>query len=175
MPTTRWLALVAALLILAPRPAPAAAADLEALANAAAEHAALSPGPVAVGLGGRVLVVDDEQLIREACSAALSDLGLTVILAEDGKDALERAREEGQAISVVITDLDMPILGGRGLIEALRGLLPNTPIIVTSGAVEDEESAFLRQDPRVRAVLQKPFSLAQLAAAVGQATERGAG
>ena len=120
-------------------------------------------------------MVDDEQLIREACSAALSDLGLTVILAEDGKDALERAREEGQAISVVITDLDMPILGGRGLIEALRGLLPNTPIIVTSGAVEDEESAFLRQDPRVRAVLQKPFSLAQLAAAVGQATERGAG
>ncbi len=143
-----------------------------ALATAAVEHAAPSPAPAAVGMGGRVLVVDDEQLIREACSTALSDLGFTVVMAEDGKDALVRAREEGPPISVVITDLDMPILGGRGLIEALRGFLPNTPIIVTSGAVADEESAFLRQDPRVRAVLQKPFSLAQLAAAVGEATGR---
>ena len=143
-----------------------------ALATAAVEHATPSSAPATVGLGGRVLVVDDDQLIREACYTALSDLGFTVILAEDGKDALERAREEGLSISVVITDLDMPILGGRGLIEALRGFLPNTPIIVASGAVEEEESAFLRQDPRVRAVLQKPFSFAQLAAAVGEATGR---
>ncbi len=143
-----------------------------AFAAAAPDHVAVLPAPTIVGKGSRILVVDDEQLIREACATALSDLGFTVVMAEDGKDALERAREPGPSISVVITDLDMPILGGRGLIEALRGVLPSTPIIVTSGAVEDEESAFLRQDPRVRVVLQKPFSLAQLVAAVGEATGR---
>ncbi|MFM9032518.1 MAG: hypothetical protein ACKOTF_17960, partial [Opitutaceae bacterium] len=70
------------------------------------------------------------------------------------------------------TDLDMPILGGRGLIEALRSVLPDTPIIVMSGIVAEAETAFLRKDPRVRSVVQKPFSFAQLVAAVAEATPR---
>ncbi|MFM9081602.1 MAG: ATP-binding protein, partial [Opitutaceae bacterium] len=143
-----------------------------AFAETAPEPVPAEPVPSNLGRGRRILVVDDEQLIREACASALSNLGFTVVEAEDGKDALVRAREEGAAIQLVITDLDMPILGGRGLIEALRSVLPDTPIIVMSGIVAEAETAFLRKDPRVRSVVQKPFSFAQVVAAVAEAPAR---
>ena len=140
--------------------------------TAVSENAPSQTAPYFVGKFSRILVVDDEPLIREACAKALSSLGFVVVTADNGQDALMRAGEAGPSISLVVTDLDMPILGGRGLIEAMRSVLPNVPIIVTSGVVTDEESAFLRQDPRVRVVLQKPFSLAELFSAVGKATGR---
>ena len=147
-------------------------AKLKADESPAAEAAAAAGNE---GTGRRVLLVDDERLIRESCAAALTGLGYEVVVADNGAEALRVAGAPGNGIAVVITDLDMPLLGGRGLIEALRAVLPSTPIIVTSGVVTEDESGNLLKDPRVKAVIQKPFSLTQLVRAVEDSIRTAAG
>lgn len=83
------------------------------------------------------LVVDDSELTRDVLVAALRELGLEVREAANGKLALE-ALDEAQP-DVVLTDLDMPVLDGFGLLEALRARRARVPVVVlsTRGAEAD--------------------------------------
>jgi PAS domain S-box-containing protein len=86
---------------------------------------------------GRILIMDDEPLVRGVASAILKELGYEVGEAKDGKEAIEiykKAGKDGKPFSVVIMDLTIP--GGMGGLEAVRKLLeidPNAKAIVSSG------------------------------------------
>lgn len=76
------------------------------------------PGAVAVAKGGRVLVVDDEPMVRDTLGQVLADEGYVVDVAVDGEDALERvlaARPDA-----ILLDLMMPGMNGRQFLQALR-------------------------------------------------------
>lgn len=114
---------------------------------------------------GRVLVMDDEETIRELLSADLTEAGYTVELTKDGAEAIERykkAEESGEPFDVVIMDLTIP--GGMGGREAIKQLLeidPDAKAIVSSGYSTDPVMADYKKYG-FSAVVTKPYSVGEL-------------
>lgn len=109
-----------------------------------------------------VLIVDDEADIRELIESGLelSELTLKVFKAVDGADAL--AKITNQKFDLVITDLSMPRLDGKGFLEAIKNVpKENRPsnIIVASAHVEKE---MLKDTPGGISIIKKPFSIDSL-------------
>jgi len=111
----------------------------------------------------RILVVDDDDAIRESIRLALTTGGMTVATAESGERALETF---DAAFDGAIVDLMMPGMNGFETIKALRARAPNLPIIVVSGALVQAGGApdLLRLALGLHgvAILAKPFKLSDL-------------
>ncbi|MGB1237040.1 MAG: hybrid sensor histidine kinase/response regulator [Pseudomonadales bacterium] len=91
-----------------------------------------------------ILVIDDEEVVRRSFCDQLEDLGYDVIEAPDGAIGIEQAREHSP--DLILTDLRMPNLNGSDVIKASREALPDTPVIVISGAgLLDDAVDALRQ------------------------------
>ena len=114
---------------------------------------------------GTVLVVDDDDAVRSLAASVLRDAGYGVELAEDGVEAIERLRELGGRVSLVLLDLTMPQLGGAEAALELRRLQPDIPIVAMSG-YGDIEVMERFSSAHIDDLLQKPFSPDQLAAKV---------
>ena len=95
--------------------------------------------PVTISTGsGTILFVEDEPMLRELGITVLQELGYEVIAAENGQEALLLAGQlAGKRIDLILTDVVMPEMGGRELIEKLRPLHPETKVIFCSGYTED--------------------------------------
>ena len=85
-------------------------------------------------MGTRVLLAEDEPLIARSFADLLEAEGYEVALAPDGADALDAARRLGDALAVLVTDLNMPRMGGEDLIRALRAERPGLPVVVVTGS-----------------------------------------
>jgi two-component system response regulator HydG len=116
----------------------------------------------------RILVVDDDRNSRESLGRALRRDGYEILVAENGKVALETAREH--EIDLVLTDLKMPGLDGMGFLESLRVVRPDVPAILIS--------AYASVDTAVRAVrrgvcdvLEKPIRLRDVRRAIKRVIE----
>jgi signal transduction histidine kinase/ligand-binding sensor domain-containing protein/CheY-like chemotaxis protein len=108
-----------------------------------------------------VLLVEDEPLVRDIAKSALTDQGYQVIEAEHGEEALRLAREHDAEIQLVLTDVVMPKMGGRELVEQLRKARPAIRVLYMSGytaASIDEQDVV---EPGT-AFLRKPFALAEM-------------
>jgi two-component system, cell cycle sensor histidine kinase and response regulator CckA len=116
---------------------------------------------------GTVLLVEDEERVRKVASAMLARLGLGVLEARDGVEALEVFRQHRDSVSCVLLDVTMPRMNGWETMAALRLLAPAMPVILTSGYDVDLELAEHRERPQ--AVLIKPYDSQQLRRAIGQA------
>jgi two-component system cell cycle sensor histidine kinase/response regulator CckA len=120
----------------------------------------------------RVLVMDDEELIRKVARELLEILGHSVEFAEHGDAAIEKykqAKDEGRPFDAVI--LDLTIRGGRGGAETVQAMLsidPGVKAVVSSGYSDDEIIATYRQHG-FRAFLKKPYSLEDLNRALADA------
>ena len=106
--------------------------------------------------GRRVLIVDDEAVVRETAAALLEAQGYTVLASADGETALEAAKNAG-AIDVVLLDLTIPGCSAEELHRGLRGALPDAGILLISGYSEPNVLTKLLEQPRTL-FLQKPFS-----------------
>ncbi len=107
--------------------------------------------------GAKILMVDDEEMIREVTAELLTAHGYVVFQAADGREALEvHAREK---IDLVITDVGMPGMGGEALLLALRERDPEAKVIVSSGYAGVRENAELR---KASGMLTKPYKLEDL-------------
>jgi len=80
-----------------------------------------------------VLVVDDDAKLREILGRVLRVGGYDVVDADSAEDALERLAEMRQRIAVVLTDLDMPGMGGEGLLAHIQRQWPSLPALVLTG------------------------------------------
>ena len=125
------------------------------------EEEAIQTAAPALSRKATVLLVDDEEMIREAATAVLESLGLTVITAADGLEALEIVQRPGVKVDVVLMDLTMPHMDGREAFLAIRGIHPRMPVILSSGYNEHESvQAFMGRG--LAAFLQKPYTLRSL-------------
>ena len=86
-----------------------------------------------VGNGELVLVVDDEESIREITRGTLETFGYKVLTASDGTEALALYADKNNEIDVVLTDMVMPFMDGPATIRALQRMNPNVRIIAASG------------------------------------------
>lgn len=99
----------------------------------ATEPVQVKPMRLPKGHGEAVLVVDDEESIREIARSMLGRYGYEVIVAEDGAQALDLYATHREKIAVVITDMAMPVMDGPATITALREMNPAVKIIASSG------------------------------------------
>jgi len=113
------------------------------------------------GHGEWVLVVDNEEMILEITTAVLEHAGYRVLSASDGKEALARYSRYQDKISLVVTDMVMPLVDGTAVIHELRKLNPAVKILAISGMMEDHKVAALISEARVP-FLQKPISCEKL-------------
>jgi PAS domain S-box-containing protein len=120
------------------------------------------------GVPGRILVVDDEKIVREMASDALSMLGYAVSSCADGSEALAKYRERSGEYDLVLLDLTMPGMDGRECLKALRSINAHLKVIITSGHALDNEISAILTDTTI-AFLQKPFDLRALSSAVRRA------
>jgi two-component system, cell cycle sensor histidine kinase and response regulator CckA len=122
----------------------------------------LEPEPVDyLGHGELVLVVDDEELIRQSARRTLELYGYRTISASHGLQALSIYKKRAAAIEVVLLDMWMPYLDGMSTILELEKINPAAKVIATSGLVEFREKA-KRVSPVVQAFLAKPWQRHQL-------------
>ncbi len=108
-----------------------------------------------------ILVIDDEQTVREVTRAYLEQGGYTVKNAEDGSKGLEILQEDPTGIDCVILDYTMPGLGGRETLAEIRKLRPDLPVILSSGYDEDEVVGNIGK-LEVSGFIQKPYGAAAL-------------
>ena len=123
----------------------------------------------------RILVVDDEKLVRLAVVRMLATAGHDVRAAPDGASGLSLWRDGGA--DLVLTDICMPDMTGFELISQLRAAGEAVPVIAMSGTVVVTDPEVFRQVELLSAVhlLAKPFSCDQLMAAVSAALPAGPG
>lgn len=121
--------------------------------------------PMPTGLGERVLLAEDEPLLREAVQEMLRGLGYQVFAYSDGRQALEALQRNPAGFDLLLTDLAMPVMGGVDLAEAALVLRPDLPIGVCTGFAHADD--FERLQVRgVQIVSGKPFLRYELAVAI---------
>ncbi len=123
----------------------------------------------AVAGTGTVLLVEDEPMLRELGITVLQELGYDVLSAENGRDALRIVADNpGRTIDLLLTDVIMPEMGGRELVEKLRPISPHTKVIFCSGYTED---AIFHTGSLEAGVffLQKPYTVAAVARKLNEA------
>jgi CheY-like chemotaxis protein len=116
------------------------------------------------GAGQRILLVEDEEMVRAVTAEMLSRAGYTVVTATDGEDALRVVEEEEQPFDLLFTDLMMPRMTGTELAAQLRARGQDLPVVYSSGYTKN---MLVDGEPDDRTVvLSKPFSSEALSSAV---------
>jgi PAS domain S-box-containing protein len=119
---------------------------------------------------GTILLVEDEDQIRMISKSLLQSMGFTVIDASNGKDALAMYQHNITAITLIVTDIGMPVMNGYEMIREIKKLNPGLPIIITSGFGDDDvTSQIARKD--VAWLISKPYNYDQLQNALKSVVE----
>ncbi len=105
---------------------------------------------------GTLLVVDDDQPVRNVLQFLFERSGFTVLTAADGRSALEILRRSASEIRLVFLDLMLPDIDGEVLFRAMRKIRPGLPAILCSGYLDDHD-ADQRRRSGWAAVIRKPF------------------
>lgn len=114
------------------------------------------------GAGQHLLLVEDEERLRKILERQISGMGYTVTAAANGGEALLLVNEKGIRPDLVITDLIMPNMSGRDLVDRLREINPDQCVLYMSGYVDDSVIPHGMSGPDAP-FIQKPFSYAELA------------
>ncbi|HRI04502.1 MAG TPA: PAS domain S-box protein [Pyrinomonadaceae bacterium] len=131
----------------------------------AEEHAARTTtadgSRTARGNGEMILVVDDEESIREVAAATLAANGYRTVTAADGREAMDVYEANKDDIAAVLTDMAMPNMDGAAMIAELRKTDPKLNIIAMSGMIHENQTVDL-QKLGVEKLLPKPFTAEKL-------------
>lgn len=111
----------------------------------------------------RVLVVDDEEPIRELCARVLARAGYQVSVAAGGVEAIRLVTDE--TFDLIVCDLRMPVVSGLEVLEAAKALRPSVAVVLITGFGTHEMTARALQSGADR-IVTKPFSPAELLDAV---------
>jgi CheY-like chemotaxis protein len=105
-----------------------------------------------------ILIVDDEEVVREAASAMFRSAGYEVVLAENGRHAVDLFRQRDGRFALVLLDLTMPVMGGPQTIRELKQIRPEVPVIISTGLTE--ETAMRRfAGTDIAGFIHKPYTL----------------
>jgi CheY-like chemotaxis protein len=117
---------------------------------------------------GNILVVDDEELVRNMARFTLERYGYTVELASDGSEAVALFASCPDDFAAVLLDLTMPVMRGEDALRAIREIRPKVPVVLSSGYTEADAMARFA-DSAPAGFLQKPYTATALARRIKQA------
>ncbi len=139
----------------------------QSLAPLAPASLPADPAPQGAGL---VLIVDDDETVRAVARQALETGGYEVIEARDGRFAVDQVRAHGSAIAMVLLDMTMPHMGGQEAFRAMRQVLPDLRVVLSSGYSETEALGRFEGDG-LKGFIQKPYAPRDLLAQVRSVLE----
>jgi CheY-like chemotaxis protein len=142
----------------------AGAAQLEKVASASQEI---------LSGGGEILIVDDEEVVRNFARNCLQQFGYTSVVAANGQDALEIFRRDPHRIAAVLLDLTMPVMSGEETLRELRRIRPDVKILLSTGC-DEAETATRFEGSALSAFVQKPYTAGELARKVKAALQSSA-
>jgi PAS domain S-box-containing protein len=127
------------------------------------------PGRLVLGAAhGRILLIDDQEEVRDVCGAMLGTLGYEVVTASDGLEGVEIYGRRGREFDLVIVDMVMPNLSGRDCFRRIRAIDPGVRALLSTGySREGVVEETMREG--ICGFIQKPYRLEQLARAVEDA------
>jgi PAS domain S-box-containing protein len=133
----------------------------------------IAPEPEGLARGGNetILLVDDEEFIRELGVDVLGRAGYTVLTASNGENALELYQQERARIDLVILDLIMPGMGGSKCLEELLKMDPDTRVLIASGYSPDGPTKGAL-DTGAKGFVSKPYDTSQLLQLVRKILDR---
>ena len=105
---------------------------------------------------GLVLVVDDEESVRTLASRMLETFEFRVITANDGREGVEKFTQHAEAITAVLLDVTMPVMGGLEVLDRIRAIRPDVPVLFMSGYMREGQ---LHNLDSATDFLQKPFKI----------------
>ncbi len=113
----------------------------------------------------KILVVDDEEMVRNFCKLALEKYGYHVTLAENGKQALDILASTVDSFDLVILDMIMPVLDGIKTYKKIRENNKDLRFLISSGYSDSDKLQLLQKDPQVQ-IIYKPYRAKELLQAV---------
>lgn len=114
------------------------------------------PAEVIFSLSGTVLVIDDEEMVRQSVSDMLIEQGMVVLTAVNGQDGITTYQQHQDIIHLIILDLSMPGLSGEETFHALKAINPAAKILLSSGYDEIQSVDRIRTVEAV-GFIQKPY------------------
>ena len=123
-------------------------------------------GNLPKGEGELILVVDDEDSIRDITKQSLESYNYQAITASDGIEAIALYAERKDEISVVLTDIIMPVMDGLTTIRTLQKINPKVKIIAVSGLISNDKVNAITEIG-IKAFLAKPYTAKQLLQTIG--------
>jgi CheY-like chemotaxis protein len=122
--------------------------------------------------GETILLVEDEEMVRTVARDTLERAGYAVLEAADGAEAVRMLEEQCEPVHLVLTDVVMPGMSGRELVDSLKTRWPELRVLLMSGYTDDAvvRHGILSADT---AFIQKPFTAASLARKVGEVLRSG--
>jgi two-component system, cell cycle sensor histidine kinase and response regulator CckA len=116
----------------------------------------------------KILVVDDEELVRTLTVHVLERAGYEVVSVDSARGALELVAS-GERIDLVVSDVVMPVLSGVDLLTELQARHPDLPVVLMTGGSPEPERTSKALELGASAIVYKPYTHAQLCDAVAQA------
>jgi len=116
---------------------------------------------------GTILLVDDEEAVRDVGKSMLGRLGYRVVVAADGREAVDYYRKHPGGVDAVVMDIVMPVMDGRECFAELRKLDPEVKVILVTGHSFDGSAEQLIKSGAVLMV-RKPFTYAELSSALAK-------
>lgn len=110
---------------------------------------------------GCILIADDEQILREVSKDYFEDLGYKVILAENGKQAVDIYKERVKEIDLVILDMIMPVMNGKEAFYKLKEINENSKVIIASGFTNYEDMTALKSKG-LSGYIKKPYTISEI-------------
>jgi len=115
-----------------------------------------------------ILVIDDEEVVRDTMGVILKKLGYRILLAGDGEEGVDVFRQRKDEIDLVILDMIMPRMSGQEAFRCLRQIDPEARVLVSSGFAQDDSVGEMLREGCL-GFLRKPFRRAELSQTVAQA------
>lgn len=148
--------------------APTFGPSIGAIAGPGGPHAMDSAEPAA---GPTILAVDDESTVLALARDVLEMHGYNVLTARNGEEALRIFREHQAAVSLVLLDLTMPVMGGVECFRKMKELDPGVRVVISSGFSSESTAAEVLREGALE-YLQKPYDIEHLARVVKKALAR---
>jgi len=104
-----------------------------------------------------ILLVEDEDALRELVRSMLVDKGYTVLSARDGKEAMDMFTAKKNEIALVVSDMGLPMITGYDLFLELKSITPNVRMVIASGYLEPEIKAEIFE-AGIKDFIQKPYA-----------------
>jgi PAS domain S-box-containing protein len=118
-----------------------------------------------------LLLIEDEEPMRELVKSLLESKGYTVLVAENGREGIQRFAEHQKEIALVLSDMGLPKLSGENVFYHLRQLKPTVPVIIASGYLDSNVKSKLFQDGMTD-FLQKPYHPAKVLRTIRAALDK---